>query len=729
MRCQGVHSEGTNLGGGIVTRTDVKYLADLTLDIKDMRTSYGNPAVVMDIYNNGRNSQQPSGLKFKLQDLGAEMSKNGITGATPLYLFQMYGLAEQSFNIETLADFYLYSNSNVRVAINSNQDHAPTASLVLDMWMYASHLLYAGVEMCQKMVEADNPAQFDLGGAGLDEFIALWIGTGESHAGSQGYGLYGLAEQAADLFENILDVSANKAIKNLYHEGSQYLSVGGACTKEVADSPKLLWSVANRIASQMYIPLIQMLIHSIQQKDADMTVLFANAIVPQAAQCRTSTYARLREHLLVGAPKFDKSDIILNDLQEIYSCFGLSCSDIGTYSGDDQGDDDDDSDSDDEDCLAGDAALAGYRPTSGVLSIAQIDLDILHLKILTSIGNFNYARFWYMYGRNSPVQRDSSYDLYTFYSIADHAVASSRKNAEETYSSFIEYFNDANYAGKIIMEALEGRGKWGSKSTEQRSAIITETSAFLVLYLHMIAQIDSAVNHCQGNLANDGDYDLTHPWDEVAALLVGSLEGTEQGGSVDGRDGQLIWSLNTRRGFQFQTLNSDGYSKINSDLIDALWAGRGEIDALDCKRFASTCENIKKLTLIPLLQSIIHYAMRNNDLDGASSKEELAFGETFALSVLPIINAVDVNSANVIAENMVYNDLKKPVSDGPQAVADAVGGAAVALGLKCSQLGSTVQADPCRLIKEESSGATSTGTLVIATMTGIATLCYSMALL
>lgn len=341
---------------------------------------------------------------------------------------------------------------------------------------------------------------------------------------------------------------------------------------------------------------------------------------------------------------------------------------------------------------------------------------------MSTLGNFKFTRYWFLYGRNSPVQRDSENDLHSFYSIHDFAIASSRQNAEDIYFDFVGYFNDVNYGATIIMEALEGSGKWGAKTTQQRAAVITETSAFLVLYLHLISQIHDAVNHCT-NTASDGEYDLTDPWDEVAALIVGSLEGTQDGGATDGRDGRLIWGLSTRRAFQFQTLNSLGYAQTNSDVIDALWAGRGEIDALDCERFSRTAENIRKVTLVPLLQSVVRYAILNEKLEADSLKEDLALGEVYALAVLPIINAVDANLAEIIRENMVYNEQVKPVRDGAQAVADAIGSAAVSLGLKCSQLGSTSQADPCRNI---ASSANRFGSILFSSFAALASIGFIM---
>lgn len=362
-------AQGSDLGGGIVTRTNVKYMADLTLDIKDMTHSFGNSDLVLDIYDNGRNAQQPSGLKFKLKELSDRMSSKGVTEATPPYLFQLYGLAEESTDLDKLGQQFSYANNNVRVAITGGKDHAPQAALVFTMWMYAAHVLYEGIDKCQKMTEADNPELLDLGGGGMDEFIALWIGSGETHAGTDGFGLYAMAQKAASLFDGGYiggEAIANNAIKLLYHEGSQYLSVKGACTKDVTDTPKLLYSVASRIMSILYIPLIQMLIDSILSQDAELTVLYATAIIPQAAQCRVTTYNRLKEHLLTGLPRFDKTEIILRDIQDIYACFGLMCEDVGAYMNTPQ-------DVNFPFCTIAksDAAMAGYQPTSDVLPVSK----------------------------------------------------------------------------------------------------------------------------------------------------------------------------------------------------------------------------------------------------------------------------------------------------------------------------------------------------------------------
>jgi hypothetical protein len=351
--------------------------------------------------------------------------------------------------------------------------------------------------------------------------------------------------------------------------------------------------------------------------------------------------------------------------------------------------------------------------------IARIDLDVLQLRILTSLGIFNFAKVLYLYGRNSSRQRRSDSEPFAYYSIAEFAIASSRKNAEPYYSAFVSYHNDPKYADTLIRDTLDGVGKWdNSKSTSERSAIITEASAFLVLYLHLIAQINDAVNNCK-NIDKDGEYDLTHPWDEVAALLIGSLEGMEEGGSLDVQDGQLIWGLATRRGFQFQTLNREGYATANSQLEDLLFAGRGELDALECGMLEKTAEHIKRLSLVPLMQSVLRYAIQNEKQPADTYSTDLALGEVYALAIIPIVQIYDPAAATVLEENMLLQPGVKPVGDGVQAVANALGAAATSIGLSSRELGSTPQANPSLL--HGGSSASFLQPLLIGSLVAVAT--------
>lgn len=363
-----------------------------------------------------------------------------------------------------------------------------------------------------------------------------------------------------------------------------------------------------------------------------------------------------------------------------------------------------------------------FHAASFVFQIARIDLDIFQIRELTTLGSFNYAKLWYMYGRNSPRQRDSEYDPYDYYSLSELAVSTSRRNAEPFYSAFVSYHNDPNYADKLIRHTLNGVGKWdGTKSVAQRSAVITEACSFHVVYLHLIAQINAALNECRNVEGEEDPYQLTHPWDEVAALAIGSMEGMDEGGSSDVHDGQLIWGLSTRQAFQFQTLNSQGYAKANSELEDLLFAGKGELDALECDMLKKTADSIIAITLIPLMQSVVKYAIQNEQIGPDSASADLALGEVFAMAIIPIVEMYDPASAAILEENMIVQPDIQPVRDGAQTVANAMGSTAAAAGLRPQQLGSTPQADPSALYGGASScGCRSLAFTIIATFIAFA---------
>ena len=341
-RAQTTSSGGTDLGGSIITRTNVEYLADLSLDVRDIRqfiTTPGGSSAALDIYTGGRNSQTQPGVNFSLRRLSSDLSEAGISAGSPNYLFHLYGVTGRSTELNQLQNNAAYADAYIISTMNSQPDLAGDAVLALSMWMYATHVLNHGAETCQKMVEADNPSQFEaeLGGGGMDEFIALWLGSGQEPGSNCGNGLYAFAERAATFFGKSstgTESAVNKQIKSLYQQAAGVLSVGSACTKDNTDSSQQLWSFAQQIISLSTVPLMQMLIKSVMDRNVEATKLYALAVVPQVAQCRPSIYKRLNDALLDGSPNFGRSEQILKDLLDVSQCFGYSCSDLGDYASD-----------------------------------------------------------------------------------------------------------------------------------------------------------------------------------------------------------------------------------------------------------------------------------------------------------------------------------------------------------------------------------------------------------
>lgn len=335
-RAQDDGTTGTELGGGIVTRTNQELLADLPLDVRNIKEQLdqGNGGAALDIYLTGRNAESAPGIKKSLQSLTDELVNGFPNDATPNFLYQLYGLAsEQRTETQALQDQAKYAENYIRTALGSNYKDAGDAILVLNVWMYATHLLYNGIHTCQKMINSDEQGLFQLGGGGMDEFIALWIShdAGSGTSAGSGSGLYGMTNHAAGLFGETGEAPANTALKELYHEGTVVLTFPEVCKANDERTIPQLWTVVQRMTTNMMIPLMQLLIDALLQEDAERVKFLSLAVVPQVAQCRPSLYKRLKQELLGTTVAFSRNRDIISDLQRAFDCFGFSCSDVGAY--------------------------------------------------------------------------------------------------------------------------------------------------------------------------------------------------------------------------------------------------------------------------------------------------------------------------------------------------------------------------------------------------------------
>lgn len=790
----------TNLGGGIVTRTDVDAYADLSLDLRDMRENSNSDAVLR-LYDEGRNAELSPGYYLRLKDLSDTLYGSGGSGSgntnsplTPNYFFQIYGLSNEgsptthsgssllgssgltstastsppSSFLDSHYDNFKISASNIIKSTASNYGndgynndghlngavHPTEAIIALNMWMYATHLLQWGVNTCAKQSEADNRdvVQAPLVGGGFDEFIAFWIGTGQKAGSStDGHGLYAWAQEIGEQFRGTSmssqEVNANYQLKLFYQQGAQVLSFANACSKQSdlnmendrADRSKRdssvqqLWIISNKIISYMFVPLFQSLVKAITDEDRDRVALYSNALVPQLSQCRPSVFQELKNLLLGGNVDFNQKEKLFINLSEAFECFDLSCDDIGDYTSTIK----DKGSYFCQNYLSYDQnsymSLGGYVPSSDVTAVAKIDLDILQIGLLMSVEEtIPFANYLYSYGKNSEKPRDSDNDPIRFLSLHEMATSSERQTADPIYTQFVSYFNDINYADKAVMRAFQynkndKRSTWMESykwtSLQERSTVITATCAYQIVFMYFMANLNDAVTECTSVDPNFDEAYLPldkpfHPWDEVVALLIGSVEGAQMGGSPNMDDGQLLWNLANSRSFQFQTnknqintgrIASDegaaaySYSRVNSELFDLFYAGKGEMDAYDCYNLKITVHHITKLSIVPVMQTLLRIGIMIENTDETSEylDNELALGETMAYSILPILEGIDKNSAEIVKENFIGSsskNLDEYMKDGLDTVADSLGSALVEWGTPCQELGQTSQVKPCRSV-------------------------------
>jgi len=711
-----VPAGGTDLGGGIVTTTNVEHFAKISLDVAEMTTLTQSNSFndAFNIYLAGKNSikydRNGNALPDKrtLSSMSTSAADGRYDGEIP-FVYQMYGLAGgDGHTYETYESFAAYADTFVQDALKEQKGTlGPDAAIALNVWMYAAHVLTVAVEDCALESSGVNldiiGRDEDLGGSenALEMFIAFWIGYQQAAGSDDGSSPYAMAERAATLF-GTSDASngeamVNSNIKQLFNEAQQILSFPNACRPE-SDSASQLWGILHRTVSQMQVPLVQLLIDAMVREEQDRISLYAKAVVPQMSSCAASAYRRLKENLLDRTYDPTKFVDILADLQGNYDCLGFGCEDVGAYQTDKVAQ-----------CaeLPVNYPMAEYSPTSHVHLHSKIDLDVNAIKALLS---FDSEKSWaaakdvYMYGKNSEVYRaPGSSDAYTVRSLQSLATSALRKKSP-WYTLFEDYFQDPNYADTIVMDVFEGRGKWGNSAREQKAEMLTKTIQYQVLYMYLLAEAGDADADCRSGDKND-NVGGAHSWDEVAAYYIGSLEGVARGGSTDFADGQLQWNLANKRSTQFNTQVPEGYALVNSEIEDDLYAGKGELDAYACDSLAKTIKRIERNSIVPLIQSVIRYALKMEDLTYSSSSKDIAEGEAFALAVLPIVKSVDKPGAIVLENNMIIQDGVQPVAEGAQRVADAFYKTMVEFELECELVGQADGVSACDMFRKMSNPA------------------------
>mmetsp|Transcript_62542 Transcript_62542/g.184968 ORF Transcript_62542/g.184968 Transcript_62542/m.184968 type:complete len:755 (-) Transcript_62542:155-2419(-) len=707
-------ASATDLGGGVNTITDVSDRADIVKDLADMfsmlEANEFNDA--RNIYTAGKNSKQydkaGNAMPEKrtlagLSTSAARLPSGGLGkfDGEPPFLTHINGLTGGDC-ADPNPDAFLYAHRAVEDLIQAQKGTlAFEAARALNLWMYATHELYDGVDDCARLgepgVNAEAAGLTDNGNGAyaFEEFMAFWIGNNQAHGSDVGFGLYAMAQQAGRDFgtfdSSTGEAKVNSNIKNLFVEMQGITSNPIAC-KAGSDTAEKLWGVAHRIVAQMSVPLVQMLLKSMREDDPDRVRLYARSIIPQMSRCRPSVYRRLKENLLDRSYDNSKYVQLLGDVQNMLDCLGVSCEDVGAYK-----------QSMIPQCAGYpvDYPIAEFSPTSNVHEHAKFDLDVAELKLLTCFGtekSYTSAERLYMFGHNT--RKTWISNSVEFLSLREMATSTTKDKAPWS-THYTEYHQNKHHADKVILDTLNGRGKWGAAPPAQRAETIAKTVQYQVVFQYTLGEMSDAVADCSAKDATDNEGSV-HSWDEVVSYYIGSLEGIKEGGSKDFADGQMMWNLGNKRCTQFGTENSAGWSVVMAAVEDLFYAGKGQLDAYDCANLQRTVRKVEHLSLIPLIQSVMRYAIKNEQHSWDSPSKDLAEGEAFAMALLPILAAYDPVGQSVVEENMVIVEGREPVVDGAQAVADAFDGIMHKFGLQCQYIGESDGVDSCNMSKMSS---------------------------
>ena len=252
----------------------------------------------------------------------------------PIYNFYRYAFKDEPIFIDNPESKIADSSFGDTVvkkafAIAKDNDLAAEASVVMILVMEIHHQLQLIIESCRGG---------DDGARAVDIAAAFWVGTGQEVGNNDsGYLMYSIAERAAALYGQDSGVATvNTKILSLLQEVKVLL---GSCSSNDDDFGALRMKV-DQITTQMYIPLLQQIIYYMNMADSEdndyenYIELYALSTIPQIAACNPSTFSYLKDELIDYDWEPDGLENVMASLRGAYSCFGLTCEDLGTLQND-----------------------------------------------------------------------------------------------------------------------------------------------------------------------------------------------------------------------------------------------------------------------------------------------------------------------------------------------------------------------------------------------------------
>lgn len=540
------------------------------------------------------------------------------------------------------------------------------AAIVMNVWMAVINELFQVKIQCK----ANN---VNMGLAALDKAAAMWIGEGqETGVNDGGHLLYSLTENAGERFDqDNAEAIVNTKIVDLFVEIQKDLRAGKC--NDLTGYLNIRGQI-RRMVSLMTIPLIQNLIHYTMnvniEHGADWVELYALATIPRIAVCSPEEYDQTLHLDVLREMTPEYASQALAALERSYSCFGITCVDVGSYRGGERAQCED----------ASGVSLVGYSSTrEDIREKSYLDRDIKTIDVLMKFKAYGLALDWYEYGWNS---------VYNLQGLAkNEVIPPSSKAGKNMFETFSDYYGGSDFADKYIMKLMEEQAPYNAATTEQVRWLLTNYFSNVVMFFSAASAFQYAVDQCGTDKETALDY-----WDTGAMFYIGSMEGELPEGNTAG--GILLFSTAKDLCEEFGTCIDDsevGGSDIpeamsNELLIASLNQGLQRIEAQQCDMLTDILtKDMFAVMPIPLIQGTVKYASFISTLAAGSDATSLAVADAFSRGILPLIDAADATSAGKIQAAMEFSLTDKP--GDYLVVVDALRSAIPNMNIDCNQIG------------------------------------------
>ena len=629
-----------------------------------------------EIYYKGKNAfyEDENGQRTVISLAGLSLASSGVMSGDPLYniyrnAFYDLGLEnenDQAGNFDGHA-VEEYANTLVVDLFELNSTRTETeGAIVLNVWMAVAHELHSVLRGCR------SNDQDEMNGA-LDRATALWIGADQVRGDNlEGHLLYNLAELAGELFgQDDGESEVNTGIMTQIN-AIQFNIASGSCAQEGGYVE--MRDMVHKVTSLMTVPLVQTLMHHIVQIEnegaSDMVELYALALLPRVAACEPSKYKTMLNWMVFNSLTVDNQLDAIEALQSVFSCFGVTCADVGSYLNGKLS-----QCSDSVDSQVGPPALASYQPTADVRKKSYIDRDMLQVRLLMEWEAYDSAKDYYVHGVNS------------MYSLSDLATNNAGAIDSKLFTTFESYYQDQGLpsADSIIMDVLDGVSPFDDKATDdQKVEVVMSVLQSAVMYVAAVSEFESAILECEKGDSASQDAVMQF-WDGGAAYYIGSVEGTSAGGVK--KEGELLYGAAKTFCEPFGTCEPDD-AAVNKVMTQSLSFGKTSLQNGNCAAAKQVLhDTLEPAMQVPLIQGTLYHAFMSKDLVTGIDSENFAFMYGYSRSVLPTMQQVLPSSATVIQQNTEFQLSSAPLPQGFDAVFEAFQNSLQRLPTDCKAVG------------------------------------------
>jgi len=240
------------------------------------------------------------------------------------------------------------------------------------------------------------------------------------------------------------------------------------------------------------------------------------------------------------------------------------------------------------------------------------------------------------------------------------------------FSMYYNYYGNFDYANMFVTAALTGQPTSFTKtagnmdftgaSDALRVQCIKKGTAYMNSYMYAIREFEDAIDDCKagctngivdsGSNCNSLSTAAVHAWDEGVAFYSGSLEGTLDGGNLDG---VLSYRLAEKRCKDFKTCgekgdSTSGTSYVNTELFKFLAIGGHKLLLGQCAAVRPVLRKMVAVMAIPLIQGTLRYAYKVDFLSGGD--KEKGEGAVFAAAIVPRVAYCNSADAKIIMDSM-----------------------------------------------------------------------------